>query len=58
MNMRIRLILLRLGAVVLMIVSVSLLSRVMFWLPWQIDCLIAGVAALAFAYRFEREESH
>ena len=52
-----RLILLRLGAVVLMIVSVYLLNRVMLRLPWQVDCIIAGVAALAFAYRFEREES-
>ncbi len=57
MNTQMRLIFLRLGAVALMIVSVYLLSRVMFWLPWQVDCIIAGVAALAFAYRFEREES-
>ncbi|HKY22982.1 MAG TPA: hypothetical protein VJM31_17340 [Vicinamibacterales bacterium] len=58
MNMRMRLTLLRLGAVVLMVVSVYLLNRVMLRLPWQVDCIIAGVAALAFAYRYERQESH
>ena len=57
MNMRMRLILLRLGAVVLAIVSVYLLNSLMLRLPWQVDCVIAGAAALAFAYRFEREES-
>jgi hypothetical protein len=45
---------LRLGAVTLMIVTVYLLSRVMLWLPWEADCVIAAAAALAFAYRFER----
>ena len=44
MNSRIRLIVvsLRLGAVTLMVVTVYLLSRVMLWLPWQADCLIAA----------------
>jgi hypothetical protein len=48
---------LRLFAVVVMIIAVSLVWRVMAMFPWQVDCLIAGVAAFAFAYRFEREEN-
>ena len=57
MNHRTRLIIigLRLGAVALMIVTVYLLSLLTLWLPWQADCAIAAVAALAFAYKFERE---
>ena len=46
---------LRLLAVVVMIAVVSLMWQVMVILPWQVDCLIAAAAALAFAYRFERE---
>jgi hypothetical protein len=59
MNSRTRLIVisLRLGTVALMIVTVYLLSRVMLWLPWQADCVIAAASALAFAYRFERGPS-
>ena len=48
---------LRLGAVLLMIGCVYLLNLAMLRLPWQVDCAIAAAAALAFAYRFEREES-
>jgi hypothetical protein len=59
MNSRMRVIVisLRLGAVALMIVSIYLLSRIMLWLPWEADCVIAAACALAFAYRFERERS-
>ena len=57
MNGRARMMILglRLLAVVVMIAVVSLMWRVMAILPWQVDCLIAAAAALAFAYRFERE---
>ena len=48
---------LRLGAVASMIVTVYLLSRLMLWLPWQADCVMAAAAAFAFAYKFERETS-
>lgn len=47
---------LRLLAVVLTVVVVSLMWRVMSVLPWQVDCVIAAAGALAFAYRFEREQ--
>jgi hypothetical protein len=59
MNTRLRIIVvsLRFGAVALMILSAYVLSRVMLWLPWQADCVIAAACALAFAYRFEREPS-
>ena len=33
------------------------LWHLMARLPWQIDCLIAAVAAAAFSYTFERSES-
>ena len=57
MNTRLIVVGLRLAAIVVMIASVYLLSRVMLWLPWEADCLIAAASALAFAYRFEREAS-
>ena len=46
---------LRIGAVLLMIGVVYLLNRLMLWLPWQADCVVAATAALLFAYRFERK---
>ena len=48
----------RLAAVVVMIASVVALWNFMLWLPWQADCVLATAAAFAFAYKFEREESH
>jgi hypothetical protein len=57
MDNRFRMIIaLRVVAVVAMVVAVTLMWRVMQVLPWQVDCVIAGAMALAFAYRFEREE--
>jgi hypothetical protein len=46
---------LRVVAVVVMVVTVSLLWHLMTVLPWQIDCIIAAASALAFAYKFERD---
>jgi hypothetical protein len=54
MSHRTRLVLLRLGAIVLITALVPLLARLMLWLPWEADCMLAGAAALAFAYRFEQ----
>jgi hypothetical protein len=48
----------RLAALVVMIASVAALWNFMLWLPWQVDCVLAAAAAFAFAYKFEREESH
>lgn len=48
----------RLAAIVVMIASMLALWNFMRWLPWQVDCLLATAAALAFAYTFEHEESH
>ncbi len=47
---------LRTLAVITIILVVPALWRLMVWLPWQVDCLIAAVAAFAFAYRFEHED--
>ena len=57
MNQRIRrtILSLRLTAVALMIAATYLLWIVMVRLSWQVDCLIAAAAAVAFAYKFERE---
>jgi hypothetical protein len=55
--MRIVVFSLRLGAIALMVASAYMLSRLMLWLPWQADCVIAAACALGFAYRFEREPS-
>ena len=48
----------RLAAVVVMIAGATALWNFMLWLPWQVDCMLAVAAAFAFAYKFEREESH
>jgi hypothetical protein len=55
MSDRALLVTLRLGAILLILIVVPLLWRLMQWLPWQADCLIATASAFAFAYRFERE---
>jgi hypothetical protein len=47
---------LRFLALLVIVVVVPLLWRLMLWLPWQMDCLIAAAAAFAFAYKFERED--
>lgn len=48
----------RLAAIVVMIATVAALWNVMLWLPAPVDCIIALAAAFAYAYKFEREESH
>jgi hypothetical protein len=57
MSQRSSVVALRLAAILVTVIIVPLLWRLMLWLPWQIDCLIAVAGALAFAYRFEREEA-
>jgi hypothetical protein len=47
---------LRILAVLVIMFVVPILWRLMLWLPWQVDCLIAAAAAFAFAYTFERED--
>ena len=47
---------LRILAVLAIILVVPLLWRLMLWLPWQVDCVIAAIAAFAFAYKFEGED--
>lgn len=44
----------RFAAVVVLVFALMALWNFMLWLPWQVDCVIAGTAAMAFAYRFER----
>ena len=48
----------RLAALVVMIASVAALWNFMLWLPWHVDFALATAAAFAYAYKFEREESH
>ena len=55
---RVSLVIIRLAALVVMIASAAALWNFMLWLPWQVDCLFATAAAFAFAYKYEREESH
>ena len=45
---------LRVFFVAIMVLTVSLLWHLMTRLPWQIDCVIAAISALAFSYKFER----
>ena len=46
----------RLAALIVLVASVAALWNFMVWLPWQGDCALAGAAAFAYAYKFEREE--
>jgi len=55
-RVRASIIAIRLAALVVMIASVGALWNFMLWLPWPVDCVLAGAAALAYAYRFERED--
>jgi hypothetical protein len=57
MDSRLRMLIigLRLGAISVMIMSASLLWWVMERLSWQVDCLLALAATVAFAYWFERD---
>ncbi len=48
---------LRIAAILAVILIVPAMWRLMLWLPWQVDCLLAAAAAFAFAYKFEREQS-
>ena len=54
---RIAILTIRLAALVVMIASVAALWNIMLWLPWHVDFALATLAAFAFAYKFEREES-
>ena len=48
---------LRLGGLIIILgVAVGFL-RVMAWLPWQVDAVLASLAVLAFAYWYEGEPS-
>jgi hypothetical protein len=58
MSRRAILITLRLAAILLVLIVVPVLWRLMLWLPWHVDCAIAAAAALAFAYKFEREAEY
>ena len=48
---------LRIAAILAVILIVPAMWRLMLWLPWQVDCLLATASAFAFAYKFEREQS-
>ena len=56
MNTRLRatLVGLRIAALLTAAVIVIALWHLMSAMPWQLDCVVAAAAALAFAYRFER----
>jgi uncharacterized membrane protein HdeD (DUF308 family) len=54
-NRRLVIGIIRVAAAVVMVFTVMALWNFMLWLPWQVDCVIAAAAAMAFAYRFERE---
>ena len=44
---------LRLTAVIVLIAAGFALLRVMAWMPWQVDTVLAALAVLAFAYWYE-----
>jgi hypothetical protein len=56
MTERSLIILLRLAAVLIVVSGIPLLWRVMMGLTWQVDCVLAALASVLFAYTFERQE--
>ena len=44
----------RLAAVIALIAAGYALLRVMAWMPWQVDTVLAALVVLAFAYWYER----
>jgi hypothetical protein len=48
----------RIAALIVLAATVAALWNFMIWLPWQVDCAIAGASAFAYAYAFEREETN
>ena len=46
---------LRLAGLILTLAAVVVVLRVMTWLPWQLDAVLALLAVLAFAYWYEGE---
>ena len=48
---------LRLAGLILVLALAYALLRVMAWLPWQVDAVLALLAVLAFAYWYEGEPS-
>ena len=58
MTERLIIALLRLAALLLVACGVPLMWRVMMRTTWQVDCVIAAVASIVFAYTCERQEQH
>jgi len=54
-NVRLTVTIIRVAAIMVVVLSVMALWNFMLWLPWQLDVVIAAVASLAFAYKFERQ---
>ena len=48
----------RVVAILLIVCIVPLLWHLMMRLTWQVNCVIAVVSCLLFAYVFERQEEH
>jgi hypothetical protein len=44
---------LRLAGLIVLLAAAFALLRVMAWLPWQVDAVLAAMAVLAFAYWYE-----
>ena len=44
---------LRLGGLIIILAVAFVFLRIMAWLPWQVDAVLAAIAVLAFAYWYE-----
>ena len=44
---------LRLAALIVLIVGGFAILRLMAWMPWQVDTVLAALAVLTFAYWYE-----
>ena len=47
---------LRLGGLIIILGVAVVFLRVMAWLPWQVDAVLALLAVLAFAYWYEGDD--
>ena len=47
---------LRLSGLIILLAAAFGVLRVMAWMPWQVDAVLAALAVLAFAYWYEGED--
>ena len=47
---------LRLGGLIIILAAAFVFLRIMAWLPWQVDAVLAAIAVVVFAYWYEGDD--